>query len=148
MGVHVVGEIRAEIDTGLDGESTIVIRCDPERTTNDLGVPVRVQTSRGDVKLNVHIGHVEIPLAKGVVLRVEPRKGALVAQLCVPLRNYLGETPVYPLDPEPLKASHEWKEAEFEARLSHALERVVRPFPAEEIREEVFRPGPMNRGKS
>lgn len=38
MGVHVVGEIRAEIDTGLDGESTIVIRCDPERTTNDLGV--------------------------------------------------------------------------------------------------------------
>ncbi|MBI3988078.1 MAG: hypothetical protein HY347_00530 [candidate division NC10 bacterium] len=136
MGVHVVGQVTVTIDDALSGESEIRVRAVPERTTNDLGIPVVIETTRGELRVVVYLDHLAIRLAPDVTLTVRPTEAAVE----IPMREFLGTTPVLEIRADPLAGNQAWTQKELLARLPEVQGAIVRLVPPAQVCEALFQP--------
>lgn len=143
MGIHVVGELVAKADFSK-GEGGFRVRAVPEESTNDLGIPLTVETGKGELQLWVHEQWVDLPVGEGLVLRLKAAGNGQSVELsfALPYREWLNEKEVIKLNLGPLRdlAQKKLGRGEFLTALQAAAATLASVL---EDAEEIFRPGPL-----
>lgn len=136
MGVHVVGEMKVKVDFGSGGQEEFRIRHVPEESTNDLGIPLTVETQGGEVRLLAHRSWVDILLGQGLCLRLRPQSQGVSLSFTLPYREWLGHKEAVHLEYTALRelAGEKAPREEFLRRLKSALSVLASiPEDVEEI---------------